>query len=96
MSSPYPTEEHGLVKSPFFLVPELPYVLRAKKVMQKRYLGDPCFWAPILFHPYKYGKLYVHVGRYPKGQLIYTKANRLQTPSQVIAEICRNQTNTKA
>ena len=54
------------------------------------------FWAPILFHPYKYGKLYVHVGRYPKGQLnLYEKANRLQTPSQVIAEICRNQTTSQ-
>ena len=54
------------------------------------------FWAPIFFHSYKYGKLYVHVGRYPKGQLnLYEKANRLQPPSQAIAEVCINQTTSQ-
>ena len=87
------------VKSPFFLKTlELPYVLRAKKLMQKAdILVTHAFWAPILFHPYKYGKLYVHVGRYPKGQLnLYEKANRLQTPSQAIAEVSRNQTTSQS
>ena len=86
------------VNNSFFLKAlELPYVLRAKKVMQKAdILVTHAFWAPILLDPSKYGKLYVHVGRYPKGQLsLYRKANRLQVPSQSIAEVCRNQTQSQ-
>ena len=59
------------VKNPYILkLLELPYVIRARKVMQA---GDimvsHAFWAPILFPKRKFGKQYVHVGRYPKGQL---------------------------
>ena len=42
--------------------------------------GLPCFTVQ------KYGKIYVHVGRYPKGQMrFYQKAARLQAPSRVVA-----------
>ena len=44
------------------------------------------FWAPLLFPIEKYGKIYVHVGRQPKGQMkLYRKAARLQAPSQAVA-----------
>ena len=49
------------------------------------------FWLPLLVRSRKYGRLYVHVARYPKGQLRYYRhADRLQTVSQSIArEIVR-------
>lgn len=44
------------------------------------------FWAPLIFSPPKHGPLWVHVQRYPKGQmLLYRRAARLQTVSTVIA-----------
>lgn len=43
------------------------------------------FWSPILLKLKKKGALYVHVGRFPKGQMkFYSNANRLQAPSQFI------------
>jgi glycosyltransferase involved in cell wall biosynthesis len=45
------------------------------------------FWLPILLRNPKHGKIYVHVGRYPKGQMrFYRRAARLQAPSHAIAE----------
>lgn len=45
------------------------------------------FWAPLVFSPERHGPLWVHVQRYPKGQmLLYRRAARLQTVSKVIAE----------
>ena len=50
------------------------------------------FWAPLLFPGDKLGKQYVHVGRYPKGQLqLYRKASRFQVPTSAIADICKAQ-----
>src|SRR5207237_7032492 len=44
------------------------------------------FWLPILLRSSKYGRVYVHQVRYPKGQMrLYAKAARLQAPSRVIA-----------
>jgi len=44
------------------------------------------FWMPLLVRSRKYGRLYVHVARYPKGQLRYYRhADRLQTVSHPIA-----------
>ena len=44
------------------------------------------FWLPILVRTNKYGALYVHVQRYPKGQMkFYRHAARLQTVSTAIA-----------
>jgi glycosyltransferase involved in cell wall biosynthesis len=45
------------------------------------------FWAPLLFSPRRHGPLWVHVQRYPKGQMfLYRRAARLQTVSQAIAD----------
>lgn len=45
------------------------------------------FWLPILVRAQQFGKLYVHVGRYPKGQMrFYAHAARLHTVSQSIQE----------
>ncbi len=45
------------------------------------------FWLPFLLRNSKRGKVYVHVARYPKGQLrFYAHAARLQTPSKAIAK----------
>ena len=42
-------------------------------------------WAPLLYPKKQYGKLYVHVGRYPKGQMgLYKKATVLQAPTQAV------------
>jgi glycosyltransferase involved in cell wall biosynthesis len=44
------------------------------------------FWLPILLRSSKHGKIYVHVARYPKGQMrFYRKAARLQAPSGSVA-----------
>ena len=52
------------VKNPYLLkVLELPYVLRARKLMDEAdILVTHAFWAPLLFPKYKFGKQYVHVG----------------------------------
>ena len=45
------------------------------------------FWLPMLLRDPKRGKVFVHVGRYPKGQMrFYGRAARLQAPSHAIAE----------
>lgn len=45
------------------------------------------FWAPLVFSPVRHGPLWVHVQRYPKGQMrLYGRAARLQTVSRVIAD----------
>jgi glycosyltransferase involved in cell wall biosynthesis len=44
------------------------------------------FWLPILLRNSRHGRVYVHVARYPKGQMrFYGKAARLQTPSHSVA-----------
>ena len=44
------------------------------------------FWTPMLLKPERHGRIWVHVQRYPKGQMKYYKrAARLQTVSGVIA-----------
>jgi glycosyltransferase involved in cell wall biosynthesis len=45
------------------------------------------FWLPILVRSNRFGKIYVHVARYPKGQMrFYAHAARLQTVSGPIKE----------
>jgi glycosyltransferase involved in cell wall biosynthesis len=87
------------VTNPYLLkVLELPYVLRARKVMTSAdILVTHAFWAPILFPKANYGKLYVHVGRYPKGQLrLYKKASRFQVPSKSIEDVSKEQVPAQA
>jgi glycosyltransferase involved in cell wall biosynthesis len=55
------------------------------------------FWAPLVFSPRRHGPLWVHVQRYPKGQMrFYRRAARLQTVSAVIAEAIVRQAPTTA
>jgi glycosyltransferase involved in cell wall biosynthesis len=50
------------------------------------------FWLPILLRAPRRGKVYVHVGRFPKGQMrFYGKAARLQAPSRAVAEAIRTE-----
>ena len=43
------------------------------------------FWLPLLARDSTRGKIYVHVGRYPKGQMrYYHRAARLQAPSSAV------------
>ncbi len=45
------------------------------------------FWLPILLRDFSRGRMYVHVQRYPKGQmLLYRRASRIQTVSSVIRD----------
>ncbi len=45
------------------------------------------FWLPILYFGEKQGSLYVHVGRFPKGQMrLYGRSARLQTVSSPIRD----------
>jgi glycosyltransferase involved in cell wall biosynthesis len=44
------------------------------------------FWLPMLVRASTCGKIYVHVGRYPKGQMrFYGRVDRLQAPSSSVA-----------
>lgn len=45
------------------------------------------FWLPILIRGHRHGHLYVHVARYPKGQMgLYRHAARLQTLSSAMVD----------
>ena len=69
------------------------YVLRVKRVLPPAdILVTHAFWAPILLNKKKYGRIYVHVGRYPKGQFkFYSNASRFQVPTQAIAEAVKSE-----
>lgn len=50
------------------------------------------FWLPVLCRDASRGRLYVHVARYPKGQLrFYSRAARLQTVSGAVLDAMREQ-----
>ena len=50
------------------------------------------FWLPILLRSAKRGNVYVHVGRYPKGQMrFYRHVARLQTPTRAMARAVSEQ-----
>ena len=54
------------VRNPYLLKAlELPYVLRALRILPSAdVIVTHAFWAPMLLPQRKYGKIYVHVGRY--------------------------------
>jgi glycosyltransferase involved in cell wall biosynthesis len=66
---------------------DLIYSLRTMPILPKAdIIVTNTFWLPILLRDSKRGKVYVHVGRYPKGQMrFYGRAARLQAPSHPIA-----------
>jgi glycosyltransferase involved in cell wall biosynthesis len=54
------------------------------------------FWLPVLVRTRKRGQIYVHVARFPKGQLtLYRHASRLQAPSMAVARAIREQVPSK-
>jgi glycosyltransferase involved in cell wall biosynthesis len=64
----------------------------ARRLAQADVVVTNTFWAPLLFSPRRHGSLWVHVQRYPKGQMhLYRRAARLQTVSRVIAEAITTQ-----
>ena len=74
---------------------DLIYSLRTMSILRSRRTSElpradivvtNTFWLPILLRGSKRGKVYVHAGRYPKGQMrFYGSAARLQAPSHPIA-----------
>jgi glycosyltransferase involved in cell wall biosynthesis len=63
------------------------YSLRAMSILPDAdILITNTFWLPLLARDRTRGKIYVHVGRYPKGQMrFYGNAARLQAPSIAVA-----------
>lgn len=63
------------------------YSRRVAKVVPKSdIVVTNTFWTPMLLKPERHGRIWVHVQRYPRGQMKYYKrAARLQTVSGVIA-----------
>jgi glycosyltransferase involved in cell wall biosynthesis len=66
---------------------DLLYSLRVKAILPAAdVLVTNTFWLPLLSRDPSRGEIYVHVGRYPKGQMrFYRRAARLQAPSTAIA-----------
>ena len=67
---------------------DLFYSLRARRALP---LSDivvtNTFWLPLLLRTPKRGRVYVHVARFPKGQMrFYAHAARLQAPSSAVAD----------
>lgn len=67
---------------------DLIYSIRAMSILPKADIViTNTFWLPLLLNRSKHGLIYVHVTRYPKGQMrFYTKAARLQAPSRAVAK----------
>lgn len=68
---------------------DLVYSLRARRLLPPGadILITNCLWLPVLIRNSRYGRLYIHVARYPKGQMrLYRHAPRIQTVSTVVAE----------
>ena len=67
---------------------DLFYSLRCLRVLPKSdVIVTNTFWLPMLLRNEKYGKVYVHVARYPKGQMgCYRHVSRLQTVTSPIAK----------
>jgi glycosyltransferase involved in cell wall biosynthesis len=66
---------------------DLVYSIRTMSILPKAdIVVTNTFWLPILLSESKHGLVYVHVTRYPKGQMrFYRKAARLQAPSRAVA-----------
>ena len=82
------------VQNPYLLkLKEFLYVLKVRSILPPAdILVTHTFWAPLLLPQKKYGKIFVHVGRYPKGQLkFYSKASRFQVPTSAIARAVENE-----
>jgi glycosyltransferase involved in cell wall biosynthesis len=72
---------------------DLIYSFRASTALPEAdVLVTNTFWLPLVARDRGRGRLYVHVARFPKGQLrFYKRAARLQAPSEAIAREIRAQ-----
>jgi len=63
------------------------YSIRARRALPKAdIVVTNTFWLPMFLRNEKRGKVYVHVARFPKGQMrFYQHCARLQAPSQCVA-----------
>jgi len=77
---------------------DLFYSLRVRRVLPSAdILVTNTFWLPLLVRDSSPGKIYVHVGRYPKGQMrLYGRAARLQTPSSDVADAVKGEAPSSA
>ncbi len=77
---------------------DLFYSLRVRRVLPAAdILVTNTFWLPLLVRDSSRGKIYVHVGRYPKGQMrFYRRVARLQAPSSEVAEAIKRQAPSSA
>lgn len=66
---------------------DLLYSLRVKSILPSAdVIVSHTFWLPILLRTANRGKVYVHIGRYPKGQMrFYRHVGRLQAPTADLA-----------
>lgn len=66
---------------------DLLYSLRTMSILGKSdIIVTNTFWLPLLLRNPKRGRVYIHVARYPKGQMrFYGNAARLQAPSHAVA-----------
>ena len=74
---------------------DLIYSIRTMSILRSRRMSElpkadiivtNTFWLPMLLRGSRRGRVYVHVARYPKGQMrFYGKAARLQAPSHAVA-----------
>lgn len=72
---------------------DLLYSLRVKSILPDAdIIVTNTFWLPVLIRNRKHGRIYVHVGRYPKGQMrFYKHAARLQAPSKAIGDAIKRE-----
>jgi len=72
---------------------DLFYSLRVRRILPAAdILVTNTFWLPLLVRDSSRGKIYVHVGRYPKRQMrLYRRATRLQAPSTDVAEAIKRE-----
>jgi glycosyltransferase involved in cell wall biosynthesis len=72
---------------------DLVYSLRTLRVLPEAdVIVTNTFWLPIIAPKIKRGRIYVHIARYPKGQIkFYRKAARLQTVSTAVGEAVRKE-----
>jgi glycosyltransferase involved in cell wall biosynthesis len=66
---------------------DLIYSIRTMSILPKAdIIVTNTFWLPMLLRSSRRGRVYVHVARYPKGQMrFYGNAARLQAPSHAVA-----------
>jgi glycosyltransferase involved in cell wall biosynthesis len=78
---------------PWLKVLDFIYSLNARSVLPEAdIVVTNTFWLPILLRDQSRGRIYVHVGRYPKGQMrFYKRASRLQAPSKAITDAIKRQ-----